>query len=65
MDTPKGLSIKLRAGGELMGAGRGRRTFTQEFKEDAVRLVTDLVVSAISVAKEGFFSVAGTARAAC
>ena len=24
-----------------MGMGRGRRTFTKEFKEDAVRLVTD------------------------
>ncbi|KKL26865.1 hypothetical protein LCGC14_2390950 [marine sediment metagenome] len=24
-----------------MGVGRGRRTFTKEFKEDAVRLVTD------------------------
>ena len=24
-----------------MGAGSGRRTFTQEFKEDAVRLVTE------------------------
>ncbi len=35
-----------------MGMGSGRRTFTQEFKEDAVRLVTERGVSVAHAAQD-------------
>ena len=35
-----------------MGKGSGRRTFTQEFKEDAVRLVTDRNVPVAHAAQD-------------
>ncbi len=43
-----------------MGIGSGRRTFTQEFKEDAVRLVTDRGVPVAHAAQMPFIHRGGT-----